>query len=153
MSYFLSKKSDCLMNENYNLKRFENAQERDYAIALSEIKQGRKRSHWIWYIFPQIQGLGFSQTSRFYAIENKEEAEAYLQDPLLGKRLAEISEALLQLPGNNATLVMGSPDDVKLKSSMTLFASLPHTLPVFQAVLDKFFNGKNDETTLRIIGK
>ena len=139
-----------MYNDN-TLQRFITAQQGSYETALSEIKKGMKRSHWIWYIFPQINGLGFSETSQYYAIKSKEEATAYLAHPVLGKRLIEICEALLQLPDNNAHNIFGSPDDLKLKSSMTLFASLPHTHPVFDAVLQKFFNGKKDEKTIRIL--
>ncbi len=141
------------MTNDTNLERFIDAQQRDYAIALAEVKRGRKQSHWMWYIFPQIQGLGFSETSRFYAINDVQEAEAYLNHPVLGSRLLEISEALLHLENNNPTKVFGSPDDVKLKSSMTLFASLPKAHPVFQAVLEKFFNGTKDLKTLQIIDR
>ncbi|HEU5052309.1 MAG TPA: DUF1810 domain-containing protein [Hanamia sp.] len=136
-----------------SLQRFINAQERDYQIALSEIQKGRKRSHWMWYIFPQIKGLGFSQTSKFYAIKNINEAEEYLADPVLGKRLIEISSELLKLKTNDANQVFGSPDDLKLKSSMTLFGSLPNTDPVFEYVLKKFFDGEKDEKTLRILSE
>jgi uncharacterized protein (DUF1810 family) len=135
------------------LQRFVAAQESDYATALAEIKNGRKRSHWMWYIFPQIQGLGFSETSRFYAIKDRQEAEAYLLHPVLGPRLVAICEALLDLPGTNATQVLGSPDDVKFKSSMTLFAALHHTNPVFEAVLQKFFGGNHDQKTLQLLEK
>jgi len=134
-----------------NLQRFVDAQQKDYDIALAEIKQGKKRSHWMWYIFPQIQGLGFSETSRYYAIKNKEEAMAYLKHPVLSTRLIQICHALLQLAEKNASIIFGYPDDMKLQSSMTLFASLPDADPVFQAVLNKFFNGTKDETTLRIL--
>jgi uncharacterized protein (DUF1810 family) len=137
------------MNNKYNLQRFIDAQERAYPIAIGEIKRGRKQSHWMWYIFPQIQGLGFSETSRFYAIKNLEEAAAYLDHDVLGKRLLEICDALLALTGNNANNIFGSPDDVKLKSSMTLFSILKPN-EVFQQVLDKFFNGTKDEETIRI---
>jgi uncharacterized protein (DUF1810 family) len=139
------------MPQAYNLQRFIDAQASSYQTALSEIKAGRKRSHWMWYIFPQIQGLGYSETSRFYAIKNTGEAEAYTAHPVLGSRLIEISNALLQLPGNDAYKIFGSPDDVKLKSCMTLFASLPDSRPVFAAVLDKYFNGAKDDKTLQII--
>ena len=135
-----------------SLKRFLDAQEKDYAVALSEIKNGRKKSHWIWYIFPQIQGLGFSETSRYYAIKDLEEAESYFNHPVLGERLVQISNALLDLPGNDAHKIFGSPDDLKLKSSMTLFASIENTNPVFSKVLDKLFNGEPDFKTLRILG-
>ncbi len=131
-----------------DLKRFLDAQERDYAIALSEIRSGRKRSHWMWYIFPQIAGLGFSETSKFYAIKNKREAESYLAHPVLGARLVEISATLLEIEGKTANQIFGSPDDAKLKSCMTLFGSLENAHPVFQRVLDKYFNGIKDRRTL-----
>lgn len=134
-----------------NLKRFIDAQESDYQKALSEIKNGKKRTHWMWYIFPQIQGLGFSEMARFYSIKDIQEAEAYLADPILGNRLIEISEALISLESRNAHQIFGSPDDLKLKSCMTLFSSLKNTNPVFQKVLDEFFNNSKDEKTLEII--
>ena len=136
-----------------SLQRFLDAQRGDYEIALSEIKNGRKRVHWMWYIFPQIHGLGFSETSKFYAIKNRKEAEEYLLHPVLGKRLIEISSALLDLDTNDAHLVFGSPDDLKLKSSMTLFSLLSEKDPVFQSILKKFFNGEKDESTLSIIAE
>lgn len=136
---------------SFDLQRFIDAQGHDYATAFNEIKGGRKRSHWMWYIFPQIQGLGFSETSRFYALKNKSEAAAFLHHPVLGSRLIEISNALLKLDSNDAHQIFGSPDDLKLKSSMTLFASLKNTHPVFEAVLDKFFKGGKDEKTLTIL--
>lgn len=135
-----------------NLKRFITAQEASYPIALAEIKNGRKRSHWMWYIFPQIQGLGYSETSRFYAIKDMHEAEAFIEHPVLGSRLMEICNALLEVDSNDAHKIFGSPDDIKLKSSMTLFASL-HADPVFDLVLQKFFNGKKDDRTLQIIDR
>jgi uncharacterized protein (DUF1810 family) len=136
-----------------NLKRFLDAQASDYAQALAEVKAGRKRSHWMWYIFPQVQGLGFSETSRYYGIKDLAEATAYLQHPVLGSRLVSICEELLKLPGSNATSIMGSPDDMKLKSSMTLFAAVPNTNAVFQQVLAKFFGGVQDNKTLQLLGK
>lgn len=139
------------MASQNDLQRFLDAQRTDYPVALAEIKNGRKRSHWMWYIFPQIRGLGFSETSKFYAIQERAEAEAYLQHPVLGPRLLEISRALLALPGSNATAIFGSPDDVKLKSSMTLFSCLPHADPVFEQVLDKFFHGDPDGKTMRLL--
>jgi uncharacterized protein (DUF1810 family) len=141
------------MTKENNLKRFTDAQETDYQTALSEVKDGRKKSHWIWYIFPQIQGLGFSEISKFYAIKDTDEAAEFLGHPVLGERLVHISRELLELHGNDANKIFGSPDDLKLKSSMTLFASLPDTDPVFQLVLDKFFNGAKDSKTLNIIGE
>ena len=134
-----------------NLKRFINAQESDYPMALSEIKQGRKKTHWMWYIFPQIQGLGFSETSKFYAIKDSQEADAYLKHPDLGRRLINICQVLLENPGKDANKIFGSPDDLKLQSCMTLFSTLSQTNSVFQLILDKFFNGSKDENTLRIM--
>lgn len=139
------------MTNAINLERFVNAQETDYNTALREIKNGRKRSHWMWYIFPQIAGLGFSQTSRFYAIKNIREAAEYLSHPILGKRLIEICTALLQLESDNANDIFGSPDDLKLRSSMTLFSTIPGADPVFQEILNKFFSGEKDVKTVQIL--
>ena len=105
----------------------------------------------MWYIFPQIAGLGFSSTSKFYAIANRAEAENYLAHPVLGKRLIEISNALLETEGKTANQIFGSPDDIKLKSSMTLFGALEKTNPIFQKVLDKYFDGAKDRRTLELI--
>ena len=135
-----------------NLDRFIEAQTSSYQAALTEMRNGRKRSHWMWFIFPQIQGLGFSETARFYAIHDLSEAEEYTRHPVLGPRLVEVSTALLEVQSSNASAIMGSPDDLKLKSSMTLFAAVPGADPVFRAVLKKFFGGAQDEKTLRIIG-
>lgn len=142
-----------MMAKENDLKRFIDAQEKDYLTALSELKNGRKQSHWMWYIFPQIQGLGISETSNFYAVRDIDEAAAYLSHPVLGERLIRISKELLALKNNDANKIFGSPDDLKLRSSMTLFASLPGTNPVFRLVLDKFFNGVEDNKTLKIIGE
>ena len=128
-------------------------QQQDYQTALTEIKNGRKRSHWMWYIFPQISGLGFSSTSQHYAIRDLKEARSYLNHPVLGSRLIEISEALLALEGNNANQIFGSPDDLKLRSSMTLFAAVPESHPVFRQVLDKYFQGKPDRQTLTLLNR
>ena len=137
--------------DGQGLSRFIKAQERDYPIALAEIKSGSKRSHWMWYVFPQIAGLGFSETSKFYAINNRLEAEAYLAHPVLGSRLLTISQALLNLEDSHAGHIFGSPDDMKLKSCMTLFGTLPAVSPVFSQVLAKFFNGMQDHETLRLL--
>jgi uncharacterized protein (DUF1810 family) len=131
-----------------DLDRFVNAQQFDYEIALAEINAGRKRSHWMWYIFPQIAGLGFSEMSRRYSIKDLQEAVDYLNHPVLGKRLTEISSALLGLHGNDATEIFGNPDDMKLRSSMTLFASVPGANKVFEKILEKFFDGRKDQVTL-----
>ena len=138
------------MSKENNLERFLSAQERSYETALAEIKRGRKQSHWMWYIFPQIQGLGFSETSKFYAIKDLEEAKEFLAHPVLGQRLIRICNELLKLHDNNANKIFGTPDDLKLKSSMTLFSSLDAN-PVFDLVLEKFFNGAKDARTLAII--
>ena len=139
------------MSKDKDLSRFLTAQKSDYEIALAEIKNGRKTSHWMWYIFPQIAGLGLTDTSRFYSIKDSEEAAEYLEHPVLGKRLIEISKELLKLKSNNARMIFGVPDDMKLRSSMSLFASMPGTNPVFQLVLDKFFDGEPDPKTMRIL--
>jgi len=132
------------------LERFIKAQEIDYPIALSEMRAGRKRSHWMWYIFPQIKGLGFSSTAQYYAIQSKKEAEEYLAHPVLGKRLHEISEALLEIKSSDASRVMGYPDDMKLKSSMTLFYLVSGD-EIFKKVLDKFFDGDIDKKTEKLL--
>jgi uncharacterized protein (DUF1810 family) len=134
-----------------SLNRFTEAQEKVYTSAFSEIQQGRKQSHWMWFIFPQIVGLGFSETARFYAIKDLKEAERFIKHPVLGSRLINISRELLKSHTNNAHQVFGSPDDMKLQSSMTLFSLLQHTDPVFQMVLEKFFKGEKDIKTLHII--
>ncbi len=137
---------------NIDLKRFIEAQESEYINALSEIKSGKKKSHWMWFIFPQIAGLGLSDTSRFYAIKNIDEATSYLNHPILGFRLREISNALLNFKESNANIILGTPDDVKLKSCMTLFAIIEESKDnVFNMVLDKFFNGKADDKTLKLL--
>lgn len=137
---------------NYDLGRFKKAQERDYEVALSEIRAGEKQSHWMWYIFPQLAGLGFSEISEYYGIKGIEEARAYLADDELRSRLVEISAALLSIESNDATRVMGYPDDLKLKSSMTLFREAAGEGSAegatFQAVLDKFFGGISDARTI-----
>ncbi len=140
------------MNNAIDLSRFVNAHKQSYQTALEEIKNGYKYSHWMWYIFPQIHGLGRSSTSQYYAIQSLEEARAFLEDPYLGKNLLEISQALLNLDTNNATEVFGRPDDMKLRSSMTLFSLVADADPVFQKVLDKYFDGRKDGRTLRVLG-
>jgi len=134
-----------------DLNRFIDAQQETFDQALSEIRAGRKRSHWIWYIFPQLRGLGHSYNAGFYGIRDLSEASAYLSHPTLGPRLIEITQALLALPGNNATAIMGTPDDLKLRSCMTLFSMVPDAPPVFQQVLDKYYHGQKDERTIALI--
>jgi len=141
------------MSSSNSLTRFTEAQAQNYADALAEIKNGKKRTHWMWYVFPQIQGLGNSEFARFYAIKDLEEAEAYFKHPVLGSRLIEISSSLLKLKGNDAYAIFGSPDDMKLHSSMTLFSLVPNADPVFEAVLQKFYNSEKDSKTLMILGR
>ena len=135
-----------------NLDRFIKAQENDYETALNEIENGHKQSHWIWYIFPQLQGLGFSSMSQFYGIKDEEEAIDYMNHPVLRERLLEISQALLSLDCNDPVRVMGYPDNLKLQSSMTFF-SIVSKEPVFQKVLDKFYDGQEDQSTLEKLKK
>lgn len=139
------------MNGSKGLSRFIQAQEQMYPGALSEVRSGHKRSHWMWFVFPQIKGLGSSETAKFYGIADLREAEAYLSHPLLGKRLVEISRALLDIEGKTATAIFGAPDDLKLRSCMTLFLKVPDADPVFIAVLKKYFQGIPDQLTLEIL--
>ncbi|MEE8807152.1 MAG: DUF1810 domain-containing protein [Lactimicrobium sp.] len=134
-----------------NLKRFYDAQMNAYDQAFSEIKSGRKRSHWMWYIFPQIHDLGHSSISRYYAISSLQEAQSYLQDDILGPRLEKISAALLELKTNDPDKVFGSPDDLKLCSCMTLFEQADPDKKVFSKVLEKFYGGRRDEKTLAVL--
>lgn len=135
-----------------NLNRFLKPQEQEFKVALSQIKSGRKIDHWMWYIFPQFEGLGFSETSKFYAIQDLEEAREFLNHPILGANLKQICNTLLQLEESNALKIMGSPDDKKLKSSMTLFTVVAKKdETVFQKVLNKYFNGEGDDKTLQLL--
>lgn len=142
------------MKQNYDLRRFLEAQERDYPTALAEIRAGCKRSHWIWYIFPQLRALGRSSPARYYGIVDLDEARAYLAEPTLRARLEEISAALLEQPGRDPYAVMGSHiDGVKLCSSMTLFALTDGRADsIYRRVLDAFYGGREDESTLRELG-
>ena len=137
---------------NYDLQRFHKAQIFDYPVALGEIKNGRKESHWMWYIFPQLKELGYSSTAKYYGL-TKDEAKAYLKDEILKSRLIEISQVLLELKSNDATEIFGYPDDLKLKSSMTLFSEIAPEIEVFNKVLEKFFSGKKDDKTLELLEK
>lgn len=136
---------------SHDLERFVRAQERTYQTALAEIRGGRKRSHWMWYVFPQIAGLGFSETSQRYAIRNRAEARAYLAHPLLGPRLIECFEAALSVDGRTAHAMFGSPDDLKFRSCATLFACVTPPGSVFQRALDKYFGGERDPRTLELV--
>ena len=135
------------------MERFLEAQKRDYAQALREIRAGHKDSHWIWYIFPQLKGLGHSGTAVYYGIRDLDEAKAYLEEPTLRAHLIEISEALLALPTDDPLEVMGYPDDLKLRSSMTLFAEADPECAVFRQVLEKYYGGIPDENTLKLLKK
>jgi len=136
----------------HQLIRFVQAQEGEYDRALGEIESGRKRSHWMWYIFPQFDGLGFSSTSKFYSIKSIAEAKAYLSHPILGPRLLECTESALAVSGRTASEIFGSPDDMKLKSCATLFATISPTDSVFHKLLDKYFQGQRDDKTLQLLG-
>lgn len=140
-------------DDPFELSRFLSAQQGVYARALTEIKEGAKRSHWMWFVFPQIDGLGSSPTSKRYAIRGKTEARAYLSHPVLGKRLRECAAALLAVNGRTASQIFGYPDDLKLKSSMTLFATVSDDDPVFARVLERYYGGDRDAATLGLLGQ
>jgi len=138
-------------DDSFDLNRFVEAQQTIYESVLRELRNGRKRSHWMWFVFPQIDGLAHSSTSKFYAVKSPEEALAYLNHPVLGKRLNECAEAVLALEGRSASEIFGYPDDLKLKSSLTLFASVSDAQSVFALLLDKYFAGERDLRTLKIL--
>ena len=140
------------MIDPYNLDRFVQAQAEDYDTALAEIRRGRKRSHWMWYVFPQFAGLGSSTMSHRYAIESLAECEAYVRHPLLGSRLRTCSEAVLAIEGRSASDIFGYPDDMKLKSSATLFGCVSPNGSVFDRIIEKYFDGEADALTLRLVG-
>ncbi|MBK1705763.1 DUF1810 domain-containing protein [Halochromatium glycolicum] len=135
----------------FELTRFVEAQAPQYTQALSEIRSGRKRSHWMWFIFPQLEGLGMSTTARRYAIRSLAEAQAYLAHPVLGPRLIACAEAALGLEGRSAHEVFGSPDDLKLRSCATLFAQVSPAGSVFHRLLEHYFAGQPDERTLALL--
>jgi len=137
----------------YHLERFVEAQEPIYTTALAELRNGQKRTHWMWYIFPQIEGLGFSVTSKYYALKNLDEARRYLAHPILGERLRECCNALLRVQGRTAYQIFGSPDDLKLKSCMTLFSEAAEEPEVFTEVLEEYFKGQKDQRTLDILAE
>ena len=139
-------------NDPFDLERFVQAQATDYDQALSELRDGEKRSHWMWYIFPQIEGLGHSSISRQYSIKSAAEARAYLDHRILGPRLRECAAVVNAIVGRSAHEIFGSPDDMKLRSSMTLFARVSGD-NVFEQVLGKYFNGQHDNETLRLLGE
>jgi uncharacterized protein (DUF1810 family) len=135
----------------HDLERFVQAQQGDFERALSEIRSGRKRSHWMWYIFPQLAGLGSSPAARRYAIKSAAEALGYLEHPVLGPRLRQSADAVLAVEGRSAHDIFGSPDDLKLKSSATLFAAVSPEGSVFEQLLDKYYDGQRDPKTLSLL--
>ena len=142
------------MDDSYDLERFVAAQDAGdtYSRALAELRAGRKTAHWMWFVFPQIAGLGSSPMSRRYAISSLAEARAYLAHPLLGRRLEECARILTELDGSSAHEIFGSVDAMKLRSSMTLFARAAPENPLFRAVIDRYFDGRADEATdLRLV--
>ncbi|KQO33914.1 calpastatin [Flavobacterium sp. Leaf82] len=136
---------------NNDLLRFLDAQNKLYLTAFSEIKKGKKETHWMWFIFPQIKGLGQSDTANYYAINDLKEATEFLEHPILGKHLIEISELILTFKRKSADGILGDLDARKLRSSMTLFSLVENTNPIFQEVLEAFFSGESDPLTLSII--
>jgi len=140
-----------MSDDPHDLNRFVEAQAETYAEALAELRAGDKRSHWMWYIFPQVAGLGFSSMAQRYAVRSRAEAEAYLAHPILGPRLRECAEAVLAVEGRTARQIMGTPDDLKLRSSMTLFAHLSPPGSVFQRVLQKYYDGVLDPKTVEFL--
>ena len=139
------------MSDQYNLERFVEAQKSEYDVALREIREGCKRSHWIWFVFPQMASLGFSYNARFYGISCVDEARAYLAHPILGKRLRQITEALLQHKGKDVLSILGAIDTLKLCSCMTLFDAVSPD-DVFRQVLKTFYEDKRDAQTLALVG-
>jgi uncharacterized protein (DUF1810 family) len=136
------------VSDTFDLQRFVDAQDGVHERALAELRAGRKRSHWMWFVFPQVEGLGHSSTARRYALSGLEEARAYLAHPVLGPRLVECAGVVAATTGRTAQEVFGSPDDLKLRSSMTLFAQAAPDEPVFRQVLDRYFDGEPDPHTL-----
>ena len=140
------------MDDPYELRRFEVAQAHGYEAAESELRAGRKTTHWMWFVFPQVAGLGRSAMARRYAISSLEEARAYLAHPVLGARLLACARILTELRGRTAREVLGPIDAIKLRSSMTLFARAAPDEPLFQRVLDQYFDGDADDATDRLLG-
>ena len=140
------------MDDPFHLDRFVRAQEPVYQTALTELRAGAKASHWMWYVFPQIVGLGFSPISQHFAITGLDEARAYLAHPLLGARLVECLEVVNAVDGRSAHEIFGTPDDLKLRSSLTLFAQAASDSPVFAEALAKYFAGEPDPLTLERLG-
>jgi len=139
-------------DDPFDLDRFVRAQEGTYERALAEVRAGRKRTHWMWFVFPQLDGLGSSPTARHYAIKSLAEARAYLAHPVLGPRLVECAEAVVGVEGRSAHDIFGSPDDLKLRSCATLFACVAPPGSVFDRLLAKYYSGERDDRTLQLLG-
>ena len=139
------------LEDPFDLERFVTAQASSYDDAYAEIQSGQKRSHWMWFVFPQLRGLGHSAMADRYGISSLHEARAYLEHPVLGKRLISISEATLFVNGKSATEIFGKPDDMKLRSCATLFSHISESNSVFHRIIGKYFDGKLDEATLRLL--
>ncbi|ACP23898.1 hypothetical protein NGR_c00950 [Sinorhizobium fredii NGR234] len=140
------------MSEAFDLERFVKAQEGVYESALAELRAGAKRTHWMWFIFPQIQGLGHSSMAQYYALADLDEARAFLKHPLLGRRLRECTEAVNAVRGRSALSILGRPDDLKFRSSMTLFEAADPTVGAFAKALDHYYHGARDPRTMEILG-
>jgi uncharacterized protein (DUF1810 family) len=141
------------MNDPFDLNRFLCAQEKMYNQALRELKNGHKRSHWIWYIFPQLEELGYSEKARYYGIKSVEEAREYVEHSILGKRLRECTEAVLAVENKTIAQIMNTFDDVKLQSCMTLFACVTNQNSLFLEVIAKYYNGQQDSRTIELLQK
>lgn len=141
------------MQPDNNLSRFTRAQKDIYSTALTELRSGHKQSHWMWFIFPQIDGLGRSNTARYYAIKNQQEALQYLNNPILGPHLIECTETVLAVEDRNIAQIFGYPDEMKFKSSMTLYAAVESPGSVFELALDKYFYGERDSKTLALLDR
>lgn len=141
------------MSDPYDLQRFVEAQDRVYPRVVAELRAARKASHWMWFVFPQIAGLGSSSMAQRYAIGSPDEASAYLAHPVLGARLRECTQLLLDAAGTDIGDILGYPDDLKFRSSMTLFAAVDGAPGLFEAALQQYFGGARDERTLDLLGK
>jgi len=140
-----------MIADPWNLDRFVEAQQRCQATALAELRAGHKRSHWMWFIFPQARGLGFSENARYYGIASLDEAQAYLAHPVLSANLRAVTEAMLSHTDRTATAILGSPDDLKFHASMTLFAAAADDPSLFEAALARFFGGSSHQQTLALL--
>lgn len=140
------------MNKDDPFARFLKAQGENHDMALAEMRQGRKRSHWMWYVFPQMAGLGHSPTSRYYALDSVGMAVDYLAHPVLGPRLVQATQVAIDAPALSLNALFGSPDDLKFRSSMTLFALVDHAPPIFRKALYRWCSGSPDDRTLRLAG-